>query len=138
MMRFAVLSFVLACLFAAGCEAPDRSPPAGYGDPQPAPLNDPQISVLSAELRPWLLFHPAIVTRTERQPMQVQVPVRNAAQRKYLIEYRILFYDERGVELTPTMSWSMVPLEPKQTVRLKAGALDELADSYRLEVKWAR
>ena len=138
MMRFAVLSFVLACLFAAGCEAPDRSPPAGYGDPYPAPLNDPQISVLSAELRPWLLFHPAIVTRTERQPMQVQVPVRNAAQRKYLIEYRILFYDERGVELTPTMSWSMVPLEPKQTVRLKAGALDELADSYRLEVKWAR
>ena len=138
MMRFAVLSFVLACLFAAGCEAPDRSPPAGYGDPAPAPLNDPQISVLSAELRPWLLFHPAIVTRTERQPMQVQVPVRNAAQRKYLIEYRILFYDERGVELTPTMSWSMVPLEPKQTVRLKAGALDELADSYRLEVKWAR
>lgn len=138
MMRFAVLSFVLACLFVPGCEAPDRSPPAGYGDPYPAPLNDPQISVLSAELRPWLLFHPAIVTRTERQPMQVQVPVRNAAQRKYLIEYRILFYDERGVELTPTMSWSMVPLEPKQTVRLKAGALDESADSYRLEVKWAR
>jgi len=138
MMRFAVLSFVLACLFVPGCEAPDRSPPAGYGDPYPAPLNDPQISVLSAELRPWLLFHPAIITKADRQPMQVQVPVRNAAQRKYLIEYRILFYDERGVELTPTMSWSMVPLEPKQTVRLKAGALDELADSYRLEVKWAR
>jgi uncharacterized protein YcfL len=138
MMRSAVLCLVLACLFAAGCEAPDRSPPAGYGDPYPAPLNDPQISVLSEELRPWLLFHPAIVTRADRQPMQVQVPVRNAASRKYLIDYRILFYDENGVELEPLMGWKMVALEPKQTVRLKAGAMDESADSYRLEIKWAR
>jgi uncharacterized protein YcfL len=138
MMRSAVVCLVLASLLTAGCEAPDRSPPAGYGDPYPAPLNDPQISVLSEELRPWLLFSPATVTKGDRQPMQVQVPVRNAASRKYLIDYRILFYDENGVELEPLMGWTMVALEPKQTVRLKAGALDASADSFRLEVKWAR
>ncbi|MDY7109374.1 MAG: YcfL family protein [Planctomycetota bacterium] len=138
MMRLAVLCLVLASFLAAGCEAPDRAPAPGYGDPYPAPLNDPQISVLSEELRPWLLFSPATVTKGERRPMQVQVPVRNAAARRYLIEYRILFYDENGAELEPLMSWKMVPLEPKQTVRLKAGALDAAAESYRLEIKWSR
>jgi uncharacterized protein YcfL len=138
MTRLAVLCLVLASLLATGCEAPDRSPAPGYGDPYPAPLNDPQISVLSEELRPWLLFSPATITKGDRRPMQVQVPVRNAASRKYLIEYRILFYDENGVELEPLMGWTMVPLEPKQMVRLKAGALDAAADSYRLEIKWSR
>ena len=138
MMRSAILCLVLACLLTAGCEAPDRSPPAGYGDPYPAPLNDPQISVLSEELRPWLLFHPAIITKDHRRPMQVQVPVRNAANRKYLIEYRILFYDENGVELSPVMGWRMAPMESKQTVRLKAGAMDAAAETYRIEIKWAR
>jgi len=31
-----------------------------------------------------------------------------------------------------------VPLEPKEVVRLKRSALSLNAESYRLEVKWAR
>ena len=138
MKRIATLTLTLICLLALGCEAPNRAPAGGYGDPYPAPLNDPQISVLSADLRPYLGFHSAIVIKREGQPMQVQVPVRNMAERKYLIDYRILFYDINGVELEPVMGWTMVALEPKQTLRLKANSFDDTAESYRIEVKWAR
>ncbi len=138
MMRPALTPLVFLCILAFGCEAPNRAPAPGYGDPYPAPLNDPQISVLSEDLRPWLGFHPAIVVRDDSRPLDVQVPVRSMADRMYLIDYRILFYDENGVELEPLMGWKMVSLQPKQTVRLKANALSTDADAYRLEVKWAR
>jgi hypothetical protein len=122
----------------AGCQQPDISPSPGMGDPYPAPINDPQISILSPELRPWLGFHPAIVVDDPPQPLQVEVPVRNLTNNTYLIDYRILFYDAAGRELEPVMGWAMEPLRPKQTVRLKGGALSTEAVNYRLEVKWAR
>jgi len=131
--------FMLA-LFAAvvcGCQA-DRSPSAGMGDPYPAPMHDPQISVLSPELRPWLGFQPAVVVNDGERPMSVEVPVRNLSNRQYLIDYRILFYDADGSELSPVMGWESAVLEPKQVVRLKRRALDFDAVNYRLEVRWAR
>ena len=51
---------------------------------------------------------------------------------------RILFYDENAREQQPHMGWKMVPMGPKQTVRLTANAFDTTARGYRLEVKWAR
>ncbi len=65
MKRCAASSLIIILLLAFGCESPNRAPAGGYGDPYPAPLNDPQISVLSADLRPWLGFHPA-TTRLSR------------------------------------------------------------------------
>jgi hypothetical protein len=97
-----------------GCQ-PDISPSPGLGDPYPAPINDPQISVLSPDLRPWLGFHPAVVVKDGRSPMQVEVPVRNLTNKQYLIEYRMLFYNRAGQELSPVMGWEMAPLDPKQT-----------------------
>jgi uncharacterized protein YcfL len=138
MKRFAFLIVFVSLFVAAGCQAPDRAPGGGYGDPYLAPLNDPQISVLDPELRQWLGFHPASITRGGADPMAVQVPVRNLAERGYLIDYRILFYDANGMEIEPVMGWKMVSLEPKQVVRLKANALGRNAEAYRLEVKWAK
>ncbi len=138
MKRLAALPLILLSVLFLGCETPDISPAYGLGDPYPAPLNDPQISVVSPDLRPWLLFHTATVVRKTARPMEVQIPVRNAAQRMYLIDYRVLFYDASGMELQPPMGWQMVSLEPKQVVYLKANAMDAAAESYRLEVKWAR
>jgi len=66
------------------------------------------------------------------------VPVRNLTNNDYNIDYRILFYDAAGRELEPVMGWTFAPLRPKQTVRLKGGALSTDAVEYRLEVKWAR
>jgi len=138
MKRCGVFSIIFLSFLLAACEAPNPAPAAGLGDSYPAPLNDPQISVLSADLRGWLHFSPAVVVRDDGRPLEVQVPVRNIAERQYNIDYRILFYDVNGAEVEPTMGWAFVSLQPKQGVRLKAKALDDRAESYRLEVKWAR
>lgn len=116
----------------------DTSPSPGVGDPYPPPGNDPQISVLSPELRPWIGFQPAVVVRDDKAPMRVEVPARNSTYNKYLIEYRFLYYGDNGLEVTPTMGWQMIAMEPKQIVRLKGAALSTDAKAYRLEVKWSK
>jgi uncharacterized protein YcfL len=137
MNRTLLLSMMATTMMLVACQA-DRSPSPGLGDPYPAPMNDPQITVVSPELRPWLGFHPAVVIRDGERPMSVEVPVRNLSNRQYLIDFRILFYDENNSEITPVQGWQMAVLEPKQTVRLKRSALDLDAVNYRLEVRWAR
>jgi uncharacterized protein YcfL len=135
----ALAALLFASLLILGCEQPvNTAPSPGLGDAYPAPLNDPQISVLAPDLQQWLAFHPATVVDDGEQPMQVQVPVRNLSTHKYLIDYRILFYDANGIELEPAMGWKMEALLPKETVRLSGKALSTDAMSYRLEVKWAR
>ena len=137
MIRRLSLTLAVALVILGGCKT-DISPSGGIGDPYPAPINDPQIAILSPELRPWLGFHPAIVEDDGERPMHVQIPVRNLTDRDYLIDYRVLFYDSNGVQLDPVMGWKMEALRPKQTLRLDGKALDTQARSYRVEVKWAR
>ena len=69
--------------------------------------------------------------------MQVEVPVRNLADRQYQVSYRITFYDDGDVEVAPTMGWRLETIDPRQTARLSAGAMSAEAVNYRLEVKWA-
>jgi uncharacterized protein YcfL len=121
-----------------GCHSTDTVPSPGVGDPYPPPGNDPQISVVSPELRPWLGFQPAVIVKDEHHPMAVEIPVRNSTYNKYLVEYRYLFYDNAGLEIEPQMGWTMADLEPKQIVRLKGKALDTRAENYRLEVRWSQ
>lgn len=125
------------CASFGGCKT-DTAPSAGMGDPYPAPMNDPQISVLATDLRPHLVFQPAIITKDGQRPMTVELPMRNTTYNKYLLEYRFLFYDASGRELSPVMGWEFVPLDPKQVARLKAKATSLEADNYRLEVRWSR
>ena len=134
----AMLVCLLMWLVMTGCQEPNLSPSPGLGDPYPAPMNDPQITIVSPELRQWLRFHAAIVMDDGERPMQVQVPVRNVTQKQYLIDYRFLFYDANGMELEPQMGWAMKALLPKQTTRLMGKALSTESVCYRLEMKWAR
>ncbi len=133
----ALCAGVVCCVLIGGCKT-DTSPSPGLGDPYPAPLNDPQITVLAPELQQWLRFSPAVVVKDDRQPMAVEVPVRNTTANQYLIEYRFLFFDENGLQLQPTMGWKFQSLDPKQMARLSGKALSEKAESYRLEVRWSR
>lgn len=121
----------------SGCQA-DTSPGAGRGDTYPAPMNNPQISVLDPQLREWVAFQTAIITRDNERPMMVQVPVRNLTERVYKIEYRFLFSDEHGRQIDPVMGWSKVNLNPKQVAMLEGKALGMEARDYRLEVRWAQ
>lgn len=136
MTRILLITMTLAIL--VGCQQPDMSPSPGLGDPYPPPINNPDISVLDRGLQQWLAFQPAVRIRDSRTPLTVQVPVRNMADRAYLIEYRYLFYDANGLEQTPVMGWKFAKLEPKQVVNLSANAMDTSAVTYRLEVKWSR
>ena len=136
-----VSALALAALLGVGAGCQPTTPigtAAGYGDPLPAPYGDPQIAVLADDLRPWLGFQPAGVVADGRRPMAVDVPVRNLADDQYLVEYRMLFYDGHGMEVAPVMGWQMVAIEPKQTARLVASALDTRAEPYRVEVRWAQ
>lgn len=137
--RFVVLAVAVSAMMTClgGCQT-DTAPSAGVGDPYPAPLNDPQISVVSPELRKWLVFQPAIITNDGERPMTVEVPVRNTTYNKYLIEYRMMFYDADGHELNPVMGWEFMPLDPKQVARLKRSAMTTDAHNWRLEVRWSR
>ncbi len=123
---------------ALGCQTQHIAPSPGLGDPYPPPLNDPQISVLSADLQPWLRFHPARINRDEDRPLQVEIPVRNLTDHQYLIDYRVIFFDADDLTLEPTMGWTFLALDARQTARLTAGALSTDAVDYRVEVKWAQ
>ncbi len=137
LVRATTVLEVLVLTVLVGCQ-PHAAPPAGLGDPWPAPANDPQITVLAPELQEWLRFHPARIRHDADAPMQVEVPVRNLAERQYLIDYRIRFYDDNDLELPPTMGWRFLAIDAKQTARLTAGAMSSEAVNYRLEVKWAQ
>ena len=121
-----------------GCQKTNIGPSPGLADPYPAPLNDPQVSVHDEDLRTWLGFQPAVIIQDGERPMEVQVPVRNLSDQRYLVQYRIVFYDKRDGRLEPAMDWRRETLGPKQVVRLKGRALGPHAVNYRLEVKWAR
>jgi len=94
--------------------------------------------VLDPNLQRGIGIQAATVIPAGEGPMIVQVPVRNLTNFEYLIDYRVLFYDERGLEIQPTMSWKMVSLLPKQTANLAANGLDNTARNWRMEIKWAR
>lgn len=140
-LRHTTVTLLFASLIAAtgltACKT-DTSPSPGVGDPYPPPGNDPQISILSPELRPWLGWQPAIIDKNGPQPMSVEVPVRNSTANAYNIDYRVLFFNDKGQEVPPTMGWTFQRMEPKQIVRLKGKALSTDAVDYKVEVKWAK
>jgi len=133
-------ALVLACGPIA-CSSPDTSPSAGRGDSYPAPMNDPQISVLDPVLRDWIAFQPGTITHeggVNDRITDIQVPVRNLTERVYEIEYRYLWFDSNGRQIEPLMGWTFARLDPKQVVRLDGNASLVDARDYRLEVRWSR
>jgi hypothetical protein len=138
-MRIALPAVLVATTLLAGCQqAPDVTPPFGYPDPVGAGANDPQIQVLSSDLRPWLGFQTPTVIRRDGAPLEIQVPVRNLANEQYLTEYRFVFFDANRQVVQPEMGWVMQPLVAKQTEYLRANALDTQAVDWKLEVRWSR
>ncbi|MEM7227589.1 MAG: YcfL family protein [Planctomycetota bacterium] len=139
MKQYAMGLVLVTMVASVGCQQPTYTGPSpGLGDPYPAPQNDPQITVLNRELQPWLAFQPARVLRTETETMAVNVPMRNATDEYYQLDYRFIFLDANGLELTPVMGWRHMPVQPRQMVRFDAKSLTADAVDYRLEVKWAK
>jgi len=132
-----LVALVLNSMALNACKT-DTSPSPGMGDFYPAPMNDPQISIVSPELRKHLGFQPAIIENDGQRPMSVEIPMRNLTYNAYQLEYRIIFMGESGRQQTPIMGWQHLPLDPKQVARLNGSALSTDAKSYRVEVRWSR
>lgn len=114
----------------------DPSPNAGLLDPVPAPANNPQVSLGSQELTQILGFEPGISERRNGL-LHVAVPTRNLTDNRYTLDYRFVFYDESGMEVTPQMGYQEIVIDPKEQRRLATNAPDGRAVAYRLHVKWA-
>jgi len=134
---FLLIVVVLGFNALTGCKT-DTAPSPGMGDYYPAPMNDPQISIVSPELRKHLGFQPALIENDGQRPMSVEIPMRNLTYNAYQLEYRMIFLNESGREQSPIMGWQHLPLDPKQVARLKGSALSNDAASYRVEVRWSR
>ncbi|HWB19935.1 MAG TPA: DUF1425 domain-containing protein [Phycisphaerales bacterium] len=135
---FSLLAILLAAFAFSACRSSDISPSPGEPDPIPAPENDPVISILVPELRPWLGFHPAIITHEPGRNLHVETPMRNMTYQRHFLQYRYLFYNTSNVEVGPTMPWTRIYAEPKQTLRLIGDATSPDVDHYRLEIKAAK
>ncbi len=120
-----------------GCQQSfDPSPNAGLIDPVPAPANNPQVSLGSQELAQLLGFEPGISERRNGL-LHVAVPMRNLTNNRYTLDYRFVFYDDSGMEVTPQMGFQEIIIDPKEQRRPAATAPDSRAVAYRMHVKWA-
>lgn len=133
---FALLATGALATLGACQKTLDPSPNAGLLDPVPAPANNPQVSLGSPELAQLLGFEPGISERRNGL-LHVAVPMRNLTNNRYTLDYRFVFYDENGMELTPQMGYQEIILDPKEQRRPATNAPDGRAVAYRLHVKWA-
>jgi len=113
----------------------------GGGPITPKPDNTseyPRVALNDAALRDAVRMNEARVNRTEQDLLHVVQPVRVAADREMLIEYRFVFFDAAGRVLRPEMSWRYKRLEKKVPDVLSATSTSPEADDYRLLMRWAR
>ncbi len=119
-----------------GCRT-STLPPAAQGD-EVALANYPRVVVLDG-LQPFIAISEPSVTRGSDQPLRVSVPVRAVTQHEELnVQYRFLFFDEHGRVLEPEMVWRYERLPSKAQRFFDAGAMDQRAVDWRLEIRPAR
>lgn len=134
-----ILTLLAAAVAAAtlgACQQLGPEPLAGRYDPVPAPANNPQVSLGSPELAQLLGFEGGISERRNGL-LHVAVPMRNLTNNRYTLDYRFIFYDENGMEVTPHMGYQEIILDPKEQRRPSTIAPDGRAVAYRMHVKWA-
>ncbi len=125
-----------AALTLPGCKVQrDTSPYAGQPDPNRPNVN-PRIITSTPDLMVALGFDEPIVVR-ENDILRASVPTRSLGDERYLLDYRFVFYDERGLEIEPVMGWRFIALEPREQRRIEARALDSRAQDWRLQIKWS-
>lgn len=81
---------------------------------------------------------PIITPSDGETPMRVTVPIRLLDNRQYAMQYRFIFFDERGERVNPDMSWRYITLPPRAQTEVSAAALNREAVDWRLEMRLAR
>ncbi|RMH13052.1 MAG: DUF1425 domain-containing protein [Planctomycetota bacterium] len=120
-----------------GCAQPTYAPPP---TPIAEPAAYPQI-VVSPDLARWIAVDRPIVTGQGDHdgPLQVSVPVRTLTRGESIrVQYRFVFLDERGRPVHPEGDWRYERMASRVQKFFEAGALDERAVDWRLEIRTAR
>ncbi len=134
-MRLAVVMTLMTTVLGA-CTTSTR-PPGAQADEVPL-ANYPRVVVLDG-LQPFIAISEPAVTKSPDQPLRVSVPVRAVTQHEELnVQYRFIFFDETGRVVEPEMVWRYERLASKAQRFFEAGALDQRATDWRLEIRPAR
>lgn len=123
-------AFIAACI--SGC---NTNPPAARADP----LMSDEYPQITAEdnLEKWIGFSSAVVE--DGPPLHVSVPVRSLTQTETLnIQYRFLFFDDRGRDVSTSQDWRFLTLSPRVREFITATAIDDRAKDWNLRVRPAR
>ncbi len=125
-----------AAVAAGGCRT-STLPPAAQRDPLPSE-NYPRVVILDG-LQRWVVVDAPVVTKSERDPLRVTVPVRAVTQNEELnVQYRFAFFDADGRPLEPEPSWRYERLPSKAQRHIEANALDQRAVDWRVDIRPAR
>lgn len=124
------------CVLMGGCQT-STLPPAAQRDPVGSE-NYPRVVILDG-LQRWVVVDAPVVTKSERDPLRVTVPVRAVTRREELnVQYRFAFFDADGRPIEPSPAWRYERLPSKAQRFLEANALDQRAVDWRVDIRPAR
>jgi len=128
-----IFAAVLAGLTVGGC---DWAPKGAVSDPLPA-TEYPQVAAFG-DVADDLAVNQPVVRHGPIPPMSVSVPVRLLRDSDARVQYRFIFFDDRGQPIRPEMDWRFEQLMGRARTYLSGSALDPGAVDWRLEVRDAR
>jgi len=131
-------ALAIASLPHAGCKQQRVAPAGAERDPLPVELY-PDI-VVDAALQGVIVSDvDRIVWRagSAGQPARLAVPIRSLSDYDVHTQYRILWYDQSGVEIGATQ-WRFTTLAPQVEQQFQGNSTSSRAQAWRMEIRYAR
>lgn len=138
MNRFCA-SIVLSTACLAGLTACDTvRAPAGPGLDQLPTENYPKVYINPPTLAKVMVITPGtvVVDTPADRPMSVTVPLRSIADNSMRVQYRFLWFDDKGRPVREG-EWIAEMFAPRVERRLQGNAIDLKSRDWRLEVRSA-
>lgn len=121
-----------------GCAQDKVRGPSTANIDQLAPENYPKLVIEEPALAKVMAVTPArvVVDRPADRPMSVTVPVRSIADNTMRVQYRYIWFDDKGREVR-TGEWRREVFAPRVERQLQGAAVDMKSTDWRLEVRSA-
>ncbi|MEZ6243534.1 MAG: DUF1425 domain-containing protein [Phycisphaerales bacterium] len=131
-------AFALAALAPIGCQQQHVAPAGAERDPLPVELY-PDIVVDRGLEHVIVSDVDRIVWRagSAGQPARLAVPIRSLSDYDVHTQYRILWYDDTGVEIGATQ-WRFTTLAPQVEQQFQGNSTSAKAQAWRMEIRVAR
>ncbi len=139
---FRIIPIAAACaaglIAVGGCQQQHVSPAGAERDPLPVELY-PDIVVDRALERVIVSDVDRIVWRAGEptRPASVAVPIRSLSNYDVHTQYRVLWYDDSGVQIGATQ-WRFVSLAPQVEQQFQGNSTSGKVQAWRMEIRVAR